>query len=41
MLFFKGKQDFCLCDKIFTNCTLEYTLAMLDTNFREVNMEKI
>lgn len=28
-------------EELFTNCTLEYTLAMLDTNLREVNMENI
>ncbi len=25
--------------KIFTNCTLESTLRMIDTTFREVNLE--
>ena len=27
-------------DKIFTNCTLENTFAMLDTTIREVNLDK-
>lgn len=36
---FSGKSPFVLCGELFTNCTLEYTLTMLDTTFREVTME--
>jgi hypothetical protein len=36
---FRAKTQYVIHEKIFTNCTLEYTLAMVDTTFREVNME--
>ena len=40
MLFLGKKVAHLIYEKIFTNCTLEYTLTMLDTTIREVNMDK-
>jgi hypothetical protein len=36
---FRVKMFLSNLGKTFTNCTLEYTLSMLDTTFREVKME--
>jgi hypothetical protein len=37
---FREKDSQPRYEKIFTNCTLENTFAMLDTTIREVNLDK-